>query len=492
MSLCSLRTSDKRQSGAFMPFIMLTIIPFTLVIGMVFNTGAMIIRKEKTQNAADAASLSQATLTSRSLNLIAMNNTAITQVFAIHILGQAAIVPFLEMTKGEIKEGVEIISRTAQWATYIGPCATPPFIGCIPLAGIGVEVALRAYHHIQNIFKPLNVIRDDLGGFTFKKVREFGKLSKALGEMNQRINTEFPGSALKMQQQIAGINGLAYFPRMISAYTDVRRLKADQRYITTDLPIETVNISDPASLVKGMLPIKLTGELGSNAFPKQRANFKAHGYKNGKGPYAIAQPIAKREMKKIRDALNAKRIAYPAPPPSSGGILWPDEKIKSNYSSLLDASWNAQTIVQATILPPATIKVHVLRKDFLGAFGNLLGVEKVLYDGDKLSIFSVVADKAARGPVFQSRFNNTPGVVYAYSQAEIYNPVYPDAYTQDWHAKLRRSSMLEKSKFRDKIQAGIAHKRQDDASGNGDSIFDPLKTVLASLSSSTLEAMNVQ
>jgi hypothetical protein len=52
--------------------------------------------------------------------------------------------------------------------------------------------------------------------------------------------------------------------------------------------------------------------------------------------------------------------------------------------------------------------------------------------------------------------------------------------------------MLEKSKFRDKIQAGIAHKRQDDASGNGDSIFDPLKTVLASLSSSTLEAMNVQ
>jgi hypothetical protein len=492
MNLCSHRMSGKRQSGAFMPFIMLTIIPFTLVIGMVFNTGAMIIRKEKIQNAADAASLSQATLTSRSLNLIAMNNTAITQVFAIHILGQAAIIPFLEMTKGEVKEGVEILSRLAQGLTFIAPCATPPFVGCVSLVGIGVETGLRTAHHIINIFNPLNVIRDDLGGFTFTKVREFGKLSKALGEMNQRINTEFPSSALKMQQQIAGVNGLAYFPRIIAAYTDVRKLKANQRYITTDLPIETVNIEDPASLVKGMLPIKLTGELGSNATPKQRANFKAHGYKNGKGPYAIAKPIAKREIKKIKDALNKKYPAFPAPPPSSGGILWPDEKIKSNYSSLLDASWNAQTITQATLLPPATIKVHVLRKDFLGAFGNLLGVEKVFYDGDKLSIFSVVADRAARGPVFQSRFNNTPGVVYAYSQAEIYNPVYPDAYTQDWHAKLRRSSMLEKSKFRDKIQAGIAHKRQDDAWGNGVSIYDPLKRVLTSLSSNTLEAMNVQ
>ena len=477
-----------------MPFIMLTIIPFTLVIGMVFNTGAMIIRKEKTQNAADAASLSQATLTSRSLNLIAMNNTAITQVFAIHILGQAAIVPFLEMTKGEIKEGVEIGSRGIQMATYIGPCAAviTSAVACPIVAGIGIEVGLRTAHHIINIFSPLAVIRSDLGGFTFTKVREFGKLSKALGEMNQRINTEFPSSALKMQQQIAGINGLAYFPRMIAAYTDVGKLKANQRYITTDLPIETVNISDPASLVKGMLPIKLTGELGSNAFPTQRANFKAHGYKNGKGPYALAKPTAKKEMKKIKDALNKKYPAFPAPPPTSGGFLWPDEKINSNYSTILDATWNAQTITQTTLLPPATVKVHVLRKDFLGAFGNLLGVEKVFYDGDKLSIFSVVADRAASGPVFQSRFNNAPGVVYAYSQAEIYNPVYPDAYTQDWHAKLRRSSMLEKSKFRDKIQAGIAHKRQDDASGNGDSIFDPLKTVLASLSSSTLEAMNVQ
>jgi hypothetical protein len=482
--------SGSREGGAFMPFIMLTIIPFTLVIGMVFNTGAMIIRKEKTQNAADAASLSQATLTSRSLNLIAMNNTAITQVFAIHILGQAAIKPLLEMGVKALKEQVEIPIRAAQgisaWVPTCNPAAL--FVGCIPAGLIAAEVIYREYHLLVKIVTPMGDILSDVGGLTATKVREFGKLAKALGEMNQRINTEFPTSALKMQQQIAGINGLAYFPRMISAYTDVRKLKANQRYITTDLPIDTVSINDPASLIKGMMPIKLTGERGANAIPKQRANFKAHGYKNGKGPYNRAKPVAVREMKAIKDALQ-KKFPFYTPP---GGKPQPDEKISSNYGSELNILWNAQSVSQVTILPTATVKVHKLRKDFLGAFGNLLGVEKVFYDGNKLSIFSVVADRAARGPVFQSRFNNAPGVVYAYSQAEIYNPVYPDAYTQDWHAKLRRSSMLEKEEFRNKIMAGIAHKRQDDAWGNGDSIFDPLKTVLASLSSSTLEAMNVQ
>lgn len=473
------------QKGAFLPFIVLTLIPFILVIGMVFNTGAQVIRKQTLQNAADASALSQATLTARSMNLIAMNNTAITQAFALNIMGVTALPILVEMDVRAAKEGVEIGKLVVQAGTNAAACAASAgvnVVACGAAAVQGGEATARGLHLGFKIIDPLiDLHRDAISA------AGFGTVADALGEMNRRVADEFPEQSAAMQSQIAQANSLRYRPRLIAAYTTPTDVPGAVRYVTTDLPVDLIDPLDLGQMettVGAMAPIKRTGESGSASFPGQRLNFNEHGYTAGEGPYDRARQRAIDEITKVHDALEKK---YPGPGSFS---TWPNEPLSLDYEDALNIAWNLQSVLHQSLnltgFSIDFIQVYALRQDFMDAVAGGVGGAGLFYDGNDLSVFAVTGDDLSGGPVFPSRFNNAPGAVYGMAQAEIYNDVYHDMYTQDWKAKLRSNSMLTDSEYRNAVVAALQHNR----SGDGD-LYAALSGLLSSLDASTLEAVNV-
>jgi hypothetical protein len=473
--------SRRRQQGAFLPFVVITMVPFVLVIGMLFNTGAQIIRRQEAQNAADAAALSHATLTARAMNLLAMNNTAITQVFAINILGVTSLPVLAEMDIAALKEQGEIASRALQAGEAAAACAAAPNpLSCGYASYLGSEVAAREYHLIFNIFDPLIDLHRD----AFSAV-EFGTIAAALGEMNRRVVEEFPAQAAGMHAQLSELNGVGTAPRVTAAYAQMDDLPPDLRHISTDLPVNLVDIADLEAMettVGAMAPIKRTGERGASAYPGDSRNFYSHGYDNGEGPYAHARERAVREMEEVKEALERRTLALV--------FSGPRENVRQDYESMVDAAWNTQSVLHRVLnldgFSIDFVQVYVLRQDFFDAIAGVGGLGGFVYDGNDLSVFATVGNPLVAGPVFPSRFFNRPGAVYGQAQAELYNSVYPDLYSQDWRAKLRPASMLNSDDYFERVRDNVGYDRDRD----GD-LFDPLASLMQRTDRSVLRALNV-
>lgn len=474
-----------RERGAFLPFVVITMVPFILVIGMLFNTGAQIVRKEEAQNAADASALSHATLTARSMNLLAMNNTAITQAFAINILGVTALPVLAEMDVAAAKEQAEVAKRAAHAANAASTCAATPFpanIATCSYAGyVAGEVAAREFHLIFNIINPLV----DLHADAFSAV-EFGTIANALGEMNRRVVEEFPAQAAGMHAQLSGINGVGTTPRVTAAYAQMNDLEPELRHVTTDLPVDLVDLADLRrieSAVGAVAPIKRTGELGASAYPGDSRNFASHGYDNGEGPYEKGRQRAVREMEAVKDALEQRMLALV--------FTGPNERVRQDYESMVDAAWNTQSVLHRVLnldgFSVDFVQVYVLRQDFFDAIAGIGGLGNFVYDGNDLSVFATVGNPLVAGPVFPSRFSNRPGAVYGQAQAELYNSIYPDLYSQDWRAKLRRASMLDSDEYLSRVRDNVGFDRDED----GD-LFDPLAALMQRTDPSVMRALNVR
>ncbi|MFT7459834.1 MAG: Flp pilus assembly protein TadG, partial [Planctomycetota bacterium] len=86
MKAFRLAPQGQRQSGQILVMFLISLLALVLVVLMVVNTGDQVAKKARVQNAVDAVVISEASWIARSLNMMSMNNVAITQAFGIHTI----------------------------------------------------------------------------------------------------------------------------------------------------------------------------------------------------------------------------------------------------------------------------------------------------------------------------------------------------------------------------------------------------------------------
>jgi len=84
-----LRRLHQDDSGQIVPLFIFGALTLVFVVLLILNTGRQTQQRIEVQNAADAAVMTQASWVARSLNIISLNNTAITQAFATAALATA-------------------------------------------------------------------------------------------------------------------------------------------------------------------------------------------------------------------------------------------------------------------------------------------------------------------------------------------------------------------------------------------------------------------
>ncbi len=447
--------SINKQRGQLMILAMFGMIPLVLLIGFVFNTGEQVSSKIRVQNAADSAAMTQATWAARSLNVMSINNTALSQTYSVTVVGFAAAAVAFQAAPLIVKEQAEIAKALANCAQL---CTNP--IGCAAAAVCAAGPVAREVHLLDEIIPRYRAIAGDIGGGDFAslspiptKINEFQEISAALSVMNDEIIARFPEYSKKVSQELATLNGLTDTPRFYAGFNgnDVAK---KEKYLTTGLPVKKVELLNGAfkSVLGGTL--KGVSERGtqSTTLIKRFHDFEQHGYSRNRGPYKEAYDDTKKAVDKLtgKDVLNKQKVllVYDGP----------KEKTPIEFSEIADPCWNFVAILQWLPLkyvgctPPAPgfrLSVYEVEQDFLT---QSIGANFWTNPND-LSILAYVERTRSGGAIFSSRFTSPVGAEFAYAQAEIYNDKHPDLYTQNWRAVLRPSTLLESNKRSEAIAA---------------------------------------
>ena len=139
-----LRRFHRDDRGQVLPVLMVAMLALVVFIALLFNTGQQTIARRQVQDAADAIALSEAVWVARSLNVMAMNQVALTQSFAVNVVS-SAMLPTL--TEGLAKAITKLNA-------YIACCDT--VAGCLFCGPAGIDLLIRT------IVPLLQLLREDL------------------------------------------------------------------------------------------------------------------------------------------------------------------------------------------------------------------------------------------------------------------------------------------------------------------------------------------
>lgn len=363
------------ESGQIVPLFIFAALTLVFVLMLVLNTGRQVEQRIEAQNSADAAVITHANWIARSLNIISLNNTAITQAYATAMLA-TAWQHFKELLPGNAYE----------------------------------RMALRSMRMIRS-----------------------------LESMNNRIVEDFPEFSAMVSTSLATRNGMSDAPVFYAGFDHPRyftgmRKHKETRFKSTALPVIATTDNPPY--------LCMTGEQGTLPAPDPNINwnFQQYGYPINEGPFTTGRKHLTNRIPFI-DFL--KRIEFR----NSANDLWSSGCAQSGV-----------TLYQLANQPAGT---------------GPLGASR-----DNWSIIAFTRSQNTR-LVFPSKFPNPPGAQYGIAQAEIYNAVNYDLYTQDWHAKLVPARLLTGSRRGDALQSILG------VSVNGG--FPRLHEMLSSISQDDME-----
>jgi hypothetical protein len=153
-------------------------------------------------------------------------------------------------------------------------------------------------------------------------------------------------------------------------------------------------------------------------------NFQEHGYEIEEGPYKIGKQAFEAQIGPLVKRI--ERVLYPL---NTDVADWTDFDDK-----IVDPAWalSCATQTMATIGEWGdTIDLYRVRKPYLIAgFGSVAG------SADDWSILALARKQQPAGFIAKHIFRLPTKAHYAYAQAEVFNPVWYDLYTQDWQVKL--------------------------------------------------------
>lgn len=452
------------QLGQIMVMAMFMIIPFVLLVAMVFNTGEHIKRRIETQNSADSAAITQATWSARAMNVMAMNNVAISQSFVVNVVGTAAIGPTAENTVLLGREAIDIGKDLKRLINIIKSCSATPCPACIPCwiyASDRSYCLYRRSNHYRGMVRQQQNIAHDLG-ISWRnpmppgaKTREFGEIAVALSAMNKRISKDFPDITQNLQKELAEYNLLTDAPRFYTAYKGGQiTTKGKRDYTQTGLPVKPISLKSGSQLeLLGLTPLKTSAEKGSRKTglswgkPKKGPlwNFQEHGYKLNKGPYLLAKNRSIKVIDKLQRDLGKRSLGWTC----SG----PNKRARVKQKKVLNPLWETQARLQFTIVPSKLIEVYELDKDFFDRAFDSTGLGWMFSEPDELSLIAFTRTSQDGGVLANSQFENHPGAVYGIAQAEIFNDTHADLYTQNWRARLQQTTLLTGEHRKEAVKA---------------------------------------
>lgn len=448
--------ADRR--GQIAPLAVIGMIPLVMLLALIFNTSEQIVDKTRAQNAVDAAVITQATWTARSLNVMSMNNVALTQSHAINVIGATLLPELIELSVASVKKFKEHLQngqRCVQAASACGPFAAACVAGCVVVFG-----GLLA-HLVIVVIKPLIDIWQDLNipvaDFLFKPVdlltggspdlpdgttalgiiSDFAQMGQALADMNAYVAKESKTFAEQTVTSVSERNGLSPLKDTLFLYAAYSK---DDPF---GLPVEEVAFGpkgsggNVTSLASGIgREICKTGYWGTVFFDPTGSllsvdfNFQEHGYEWKKGPFEVGRSSVSAAIKKPRDALTSF--------PHFG------DKPKARFDDLIKVSYPAACSLRQFVKFPNGIVGTFVPYRVAGDPGARGVFSYNDRDSrDTWSLFGVGKMRRPDATVMSNWFVNDPDAVYATAQAEVYNGVWYDLYTQDWHAKLVSTHMLE-------------------------------------------------
>ena len=186
------------EDGHIAVLAMLGSVAMVVLIAWVMNTGSLISRRIEVQNAADAAAVTQASWTARSLNVMAMNQTAMTQALAVNVVGAATaqvVAEAFAVTHDRIFEicrldPVKPLGCLAALLFY----ELPVLIPLAKMFDVAVDFEDGIGAGLANILRPLG------------RSEDYRKIAVALSAMNDTIVKEHPDFSKRVATALATQN----------------------------------------------------------------------------------------------------------------------------------------------------------------------------------------------------------------------------------------------------------------------------------------------
>ncbi len=441
------------RDAALAPIFGFVLLFFAWGIGAVINTGEVAYDKVRTQNAADILALAHADQMARDLNVMALNNIALTQMF---VVGTVSLTMQLEL----IDIGVRVAMAEFQIARSAAQkCKGPPpyvafclFIHSIPMIQV-LKVGADALA-IQTRYRP------DAGLATA------GRLIGAFNRMNDYIVESFPrraGQLLRMLADANRVDAFFVYPACLPGGSSECRGRGDEG---GDLPLERGGLASGAAHME----MCVAAERGSDG--RNRHDFMLRGFPIGKGPYT-AGGAANRPH--LRDHVNHTAgfasllpffdsvmrnsdwlIRYSTPPKYASRQSAND----NHFTDLMDGVWSMACGPASGLISMAGLSLPLPRtywiKDRSPASVMAPDVGFLAMDYEKLARLVVVARQ--RGGRFNpENFEEREDAYNAYAQALSFNPQALDLYTSRWTARLVPASLMDRAQEVAKALPGRAY-----------------------------------
>lgn len=306
-----------RQRGQIIIFMMFAMIPIMLLMASIWNGGFLVVQKTRLQNATDTAVLMEASWTARSMNIMSMNNTALTQAQAITSTAWAMEKPLMDagLTAGLVAGFYA--GRMVKISTSCPfPCAIiAPFVYGI-LYGLLDRYVLEPLYDLQLELKRAIHTDEDQG---------FAKAATSFGRMNKILSEKFPLEIEDYSNRLLAAN-YSEAATMIryNAWADsddtlrvqipvveqslgdaLRDLVPAQEDSSATAEVReedsstSANINDALARFKDLKDVYHAGLLGTHTNPytvsgpyvlpalNYFGNFRAQGYADGTGPFPL-------------------------------------------------------------------------------------------------------------------------------------------------------------------------------------------------------------
>ena len=306
-----------------MVMMMIAILPIAGLIALVLNGGELVTTKTRLQNAADTASLSEAAWVARSLNVMSMNNTAMTQSMAIGTAGYALEGPIIKagFNAGEVHGfymGTAAYSFKRMSENTGGFPFNPLFYYYAIKGAVYTGMAIAFYF---DVVKPLAALASELPRAMHNDEGKggFSRAAELFGRMNELIVVDAPKKIMAHVDTVTALNSVAAAPDRYYGFGENKSelsmpvVKQDILEGLKDMFDNSGGFADvwnSADGIKNVLNICSTGSKGTHSTPANVemdffANFVKHPYKKGKGPKVDLYATSADEFTKVHSKLDS-------------------------------------------------------------------------------------------------------------------------------------------------------------------------------------------
>ncbi len=421
--LCAVAPSFARdEKGQISVLIVLSLVPFILLVAFIFNSGNQTIRKIEMQGAADAAAVTSAVTVARGMNLMVLNNNAMAEVLSLMIVVRS----IRNLTR--IMEVYVPLKAAAVCAACLGLCSL-----CYDLLA-----AIPKWFSANSMWDGIDeTINNESSGLGWK-------ILDILDGLNQVVKSSFPFWAAYQARDYAHKNGADFDP--IYGFVLAGR-------------------SEPSLTISGVsfgLPIP--------TFPVARGPEQAIAFRADEEQYNIRRSLNSLSsiyvmmMIDIYDGIEAVALLQ--------ALRWANlSLLKDDYGTIGDIYNRLMRMM------PRAFRKFLSRMTSM--LGGLLGIELLgwrsnppkpmlltdhpgqsetndqeISDDTRANVvkylrhLGVALGRVPQGARIGARFfHNTPNsltqIQFTYAQAEVYNPKKFDMWTQDWRAQLTRAKLFD-------------------------------------------------